>query len=173
MISRASIDFRRLAFRCLVPLVCFLLAGPVHGRCAADESEAILQVYRPLLAEYSRLVLGVRDSEAIAFALEKNMASTALQKLFKAEQRLRNKEGMGRLDFDLFFNAQDECGKPLRILGLTLETQVALLTVSNGCKGMKPYVFVLVKESGRWVIDDARYDVDGKIWTLQGILKAK
>ncbi|MFP5238640.1 MAG: hypothetical protein ACLGQW_02305 [Acidobacteriota bacterium] len=149
------------------------MAVPVPGRCAADESEAILQVYKPLLAEYSRLFLGSQPSEAIAFAQGKNMASSALQKLFKAEQRLRSKDGMGRLDFDFFFNAQDGCGKPLQILGLVREKGSYLMTVSNGCKGMKPYVFVLVKESDRWVMDDARYDFDGKIVTLQDILKGK
>ncbi|WP_243312938.1 YbjP/YqhG family protein [Fundidesulfovibrio agrisoli] len=173
MIPRARRDFRRLALGCLVPLIVLLLAVPVPGRCAADESEAILQVYRPLLAEYSRLFLKPQPSDPVGFALEKNMFSSALQKLFKAEQRLRNKEGMGRLDFDLFFNAQDECGKPLKILGLAQEKDSYLMTVTNGCKGQKPYVFVLVKESGRWVMDDARYGVDGKIWTLQGILKGK
>lgn len=173
MMPRTRRDFRWLAIRCLVPLTVLLLACPIHGRCAADESEAILRMYRPLLAEYSRLVLGSRDSEAIAFALEKDMVSSALRKLFRAEQRLRDKEDIGRLDFDFFFAAQDDNGKPLQILGLTQEKATYLMSVTNGFEQRKPYVFVLVKESGRWVIDDVRYDFDGVRVTLQGILKGK
>ena len=173
MMPRTRRDCRWLAFGSLVSLMALLLAVPAPGRCAADESEAILQVYKPLLAEYSRAFLKAQGSDAVGFALQKNMASSGLQKLFKAEQRLRDKDGMGQLDFDLFFNAQDECGKPLQILGLAQEKETYLMTVTNGCKGQKPYVFVLVKESGRWVMDDARYDFDGKIVTLQDILKGK
>jgi len=158
---------------CLALAVFALSAPPTAAQDPADETAAIKAEYQPLLAEYSRLFLKPQGTDAVAFALEKNMVSTGLKKLLKADQRLRNKDGMGRLDFDPLTGAQDDCGKPLQILGIAREKTTYLMTVSIGCKGVSPFKYVFVKESGRWVMDDAQYTFDGKIVTLQSILKGK
>jgi len=159
--------------------ICFLalaLSGPLGPAASAQTgdqtADAIRKAYAPLLEEYSRIFMGSGTPDCIGFALKKDMVSAELKALLLKEQGARKKSrGVGKLDFDLFFNAQDDSGKPLSIVGVVRDGEAYAMTVSNGFKGAAPHQLVLVRESGRWVIDDARYRVEGKAFTLKGLLK--
>jgi len=115
--------------------------------------------------------MGDGSQDCIDFALAKNMVSPGLKSLLQKERLLSEKnDGIGNLDFDLFFNAQDNAGVPLAIVGITNQGDTAVMQVKNGFAGEKPYDFLLVKDAGRWVIDNVRYPQDGQSLSLRDIL---
>ena len=152
-----------------------LFCTTVHAASAqADDalSSDISKAYAPLLAAYSKEFMGNPSADCIAFAVKNDMVSADLKTLLLKESAYKKKtRGVGHLDFDMFFNAQDDNEVPLRIVNITPEGGSYVMKVHNGFKGTKPYGFVLVQESGRWVIDDARYENGGKTVTLKNILK--
>jgi len=163
---RASLYIGFLALALLGPW------NPAARAQAADQAEAIRKTYAPLLEEYSRIFMGAGAPDCVDFALKKDMVSADLKARLQREQRARKKgQGVGNLDFDLFFNAQDDSGKPLTIVGVARDGAGYALKVSNGFKGALPHEFVLAEEAGRWVIADARYPDGGRTVTLKGLLK--
>jgi hypothetical protein len=169
MKQRAEIFLRGA---CLAIFTFFCLATHVAAAQEADPaSESIMQTFAPLLAEYSKIFMGDGSQDCIDFALSKNMVSPGLKGLLQKERLLSEKnDGIGNLDFDLFFNAQDNAGKPLSIVGITSQGDTAVMQVKNGFAGEKPYDFLLVKDAGRWVIDNVRYPQDGQSFSLRDIL---
>jgi len=160
---------RRVGF--LVIAVCCCAAHAVGAQQQDPAAESIRQTFAPLLAEYSKIFLGDGSQDCIGFALSKNIVSPQLKDLLQKERLLSEKnDGIGNLDFDFFFNAQDNAGKPLSIVGIASQGDTAVMQVKNGFKGEKPYDFLLVKDAGRWVIDDVRYPQDGQSLSLRDIL---
>ena len=163
-------------FLCLACAVAMQTFNPMRvsaaSQDATDASEAIRRQFSPLLSEYSRLFMGGGEADCIDFAVKQNMVSPGLKELLLKEARFREKsQEVGHLDFDFFFNAQDSDGKPLSIVSITKAGDTYLMKVSNGFPGEKPYDFLLVNDSGRWVIDDVRYFVQGaEPTTLRKIL---
>jgi hypothetical protein len=168
---------RRNQAYCRLMCLFFMLSLPslalaAQAVDAGDASGVIRERYAPLLAEYSRIFMGDGALDCIGFALKNDMVSSDLKALLQKEERAREKnDGMGNLDFDFFFNAQDFGDKPLAITSVVRDGKTYVMKVDNGFPGEKPYDFILVEESGRWVIADVRYVQDGATVTLVNLLK--
>lgn len=160
-----------------------LLTLPWAVAAAQDAADAAAQIqahFAPILASYSKIVLGPGGPEqpdCITFAVKNKMLSKELRRLLEKEVKCQERtQGICKLDFDFLFNARDS-ESPLEIVKVYPQDGVYLMQVSSGIKGAKPYEFVLIQESGAWVMDDVRYHDDArnhedvKTTSLKGILK--
>ncbi len=102
------------------------------------------------------------------------MLSSSLKRLLAKDAQRAKKNGMGNLDFGFLINGQDHCKAPLRIVSVNKAGGAYVLHMNNGCTqdaGSNPsYEFIIIKESGKWVIDDAAYFLP-KRTTLKNILR--
>ena len=168
---------RRNQVFCRLMCLFFMLSLPslalaAQAEDAKDASGAIKDRYAPLLAEYSRIFMGDGALDCIGFALKNDMVAAPLKALLLAEERAREtNDGVGNLDFDFFFNAQDFGDKPLAITSVMRDGKTYVMKVNNGFPGEKPYDFILVDEAGRWVIADVRYFQNGATESLVDLLK--
>lgn len=167
-----------------VAVACLVLAGAAAAQQDDGTAAAVKARYAAFLGEYSRLMQsGSLDNVpgADEFAAQKNMLSRGLKELFKKDRECVERTGeVCKVDFDFLLNAQDYC-QPLEVLDIAPKDAAYVLTVTNHfekCQdpeGGRPYEFVLVKEAGEWVIDDARYvgEMDGKkqVFTLKEMLR--
>jgi hypothetical protein len=99
--------------------------------------------------------------------------SPRLQALYDLNNKEFGKDEVGRIDFDIFMNAQDGTITNVAVKGMPVENgpgrEVVIATFKNEGKPQEVH-FYFEKGRGGWKLDDAR-SVKGEMWTLSLILK--
>ncbi len=148
-------------------------AAPDAATASDAAAKAILDRFTPLFAKYSKISLGPEEGwvDAVDYAIENKMISKELTDLFLKDRACQEKlQSECNLDFDFLYNAQDVCC-PLTISGVAQKDGKYQLRASNGFEGEPPYVFVVIKENGAYVIDDAIYSYEGDSYSLKELLR--
>jgi hypothetical protein len=96
-----------------------------------------------------------------------------LQKLFELDRKEAGGE-VGRIDFDIFMNAQDSAITDLTVRGVPVlqgpGREVVIAKFKNMGHAQEVH-FYFEKVGGNWLIDDARGLTGPDTWTLSLILK--
>lgn len=135
------------------------LAAPLAAQPAGDDpASSVRRLY-------------VKD----VVAARQKLYSRRLQALFDADAR-RSRGEVGRLDFDFVSNSQDPDDalyKSAQVTVLRQQGDAAEVSVKFQNYGKPEEIrYDLVRENGRWLIDDARL-VGPNGWRLQAILKGR
>jgi hypothetical protein len=149
----------RGAMACLIVMIGFV-GAPAPGRAAPPESDPAATI-----AALYRAYQGKEDPNVPQTAY-----SARLRKLFDADRKATTDGEVGRLDFDPIINGQDWELKRLSIKEMKHDGDQALVRATfMNMNSPEDLRFSLVREGGRWVIDEIVSETKPQ-WTLSKIL---
>jgi hypothetical protein len=142
----------------LLALAVLLCAAPARAQPADDPVALITAIYK------------VYQSSSDNPGYE-NPYSKRLQALLDADAKATPKGDSGTIDWDVFVNGNDW---ELTNLRITLErksaTRAEVRARFNNFKEPEDMLFSLIREDGRWVVDDIAATKKGGRWTMSKIL---
>ncbi len=97
--------------------------------------------------------------------------SHRLQQLIDADRESTPEGEVGKIDWDVFVDGQDWEISQLKVAPVSEAGDHAQVVARfNNFAEPKEILFDLVREDGRWLVDDVRSTTKGKRWTLSKIL---
>jgi len=156
-----------------------LLAAATHRRAGAASSSASDPV-GIINAIYARAAKG-KGNGGGTFIIEDKAAkakylSKSLVDLWERADANMQKGDVPPIDFDPVTNSQDPDVKSFKVVAEKLEADKALVaaTISGRMPRAKPsdstIRYNLVREDGKWKIDDISGTLDGEAWSIRDIL---
>jgi len=144
----------------LVAALLFALVQPAAAATISDPVKFVKGVYADIIAGKSN-------------PLPDDVYTPRLKALFALDTREANGE-VGRIDFDIFMNAQDAQISKLKVWGTPVAAgpgrEVVAAKFLNGHDKEEVH-FYFERINGRWLLDDARGLTGEEPWTLSLILK--
>lgn len=161
--------------RALLIVALAALAGPAPAAPLANDPVAILT------AIYTRVAAGKGDEGGGFVVLDKaartKYLSKALAALWNKAEARTPKGDAGPVDFDPITNSQDPDVKSFTVTAEKMDAAAATVAVKmTASRGARPQPaddivrYDFVRDGGHWKIDDIRGSVDGKPWSIRGIL---
>ena len=137
-------------------LLAFAFSIPaVHAGSGGDPVDAIAAIYKA----YQTTPDTAPDIGAVY--------SSRLQQLLDADRKTTPEGEVGKIDWDVFVDGQ-EC--KLSELNVTLVSEAAdhaqVSAKFNNFAEPKQILFDLVREDGRWLVDDVQSTTKGGRWTM-------
>ena len=98
--------------------------------------------------------------------------SPRLQALIEADARATPEGEVGKIDWDVFVDGQEWQLANLKITSVSVEGDSAEVSASFDNLGEpREILFDMVREGGRWLVDDVQSVRPGGRWTMSKILK--
>lgn len=144
--------------RLILSLALSLWAWPVAAEPPSEPAEMIAKIYDAYQAAAGGPDLG-------------QVYSSRLQGLIDADKLATPEGEAGRLDWDVFVDGNDWTITGLKVTPVSEEAEHAQVRASfKNHSEPREILFDLVREDGRWLVDDVQSVRQGGRWTMSKIL---